>query len=134
MSQDFELFKGKTLSNVFEDIYYNQRNKKQKISEYIDDLMKMITHKNDAAVLAPIVKDLIDTSVKNDEQLVKLATIAQRIISAETKTLGQEGFLTEAERKQLLSDLKDTKQEVDNIDVDDVSDYVENAKSRLNVK
>jgi hypothetical protein len=131
MSQDFELFKGKTLSNVFEDIYYNQRNKKQKISEYIDDLMKMITHKNDAAVLAPIVKDLIDTSVKNDEQLVKLATIAQRIISAETKTLGQEGFLTEAERKQLLTDLKETKKEVDNIDVDDVSDYVESFKSRI---
>jgi len=134
MSQDFELFKGKTLSNVFEDIYYNQRNKKQKISEYIDDLMKMITHKNDAAVLAPIVKDLIETSVKNDEQLVKLATIAQRIISAENKTIGDAGFLSEAERKQLLSDLKDTKKEVDNIDVDDVSDYVENAKSRLNVK
>jgi hypothetical protein len=134
MSQDFELFKGKTLSNVFEDIYYNQRNKKQKISEYIDDLMKMITHKNDAAVLAPIVKDLIETSVKNDEQLVKLATIAQRIISAENKTIGDAGFLSEAERKQLLSDLKDTKKEVDNIDVDGVSDYVENAKSRLNIK
>jgi hypothetical protein len=134
MSQDFELFKGKTLSNVFEDIYYNQRNKKQKISEYIDDLMKFITHKNDAAVLAPIIKDLIDTSVKNDEQLVKLATIAQRIIAAENKTVGQDGFLTEAERKQLLSDLSETKKEVDNIDVDDVSDYVETAKSRLNVK
>jgi hypothetical protein len=134
MSQDFELFKGKTLSNVFEDIYYNQRNKKQKISEYIDDLMKFITHKNDAAVLAPIIKDLIDTSVKNDEQLVKLATIAQRIIAAENKTVGQDGFLTEAERKQLLSDLSETKKEVDNIDVDDVSDYVEKAKSRLNVK
>jgi hypothetical protein len=134
MSQDFELFKGKTLSNVFEDIYYNQRNKKQKISEYIDDLMKFITHKNDAAVLAPIIKDLIETSVKNDEQLVKLATIAQRIIAAENKTVGQDGFLTEAERKQLLSDLSETKKEVDNIDVDDVSDYVEKAKSRLNVK
>jgi hypothetical protein len=131
MSQDFELFKGKTLSNIFEDIYFNQRNKKQKISEYIDDLMKMITHKNDAAVLAPIVKDLIETSVKNDEQLVKLATIAQRIIASENKSMGDDGFLSEAERKQLLSDLKETKKEVDNIDTEEMDSVVETVKRKI---
>jgi hypothetical protein len=133
MSQDFELFKGKTLSNIFEDIYLNQRNKKQKISEYIDDLMKMITHKNDAAVLAPIVKDLIETSVKNDEQLVKLATIAQRIITSENKSMGDDGFLSEAERKQLLSDLKETKKEIDNIDTEEMDSVVETVKRKVNV-
>ncbi len=133
MSQDFELFKGKTLSNIFEDIYFNQRNKKQKISEYIDDLMKMITHKNDAAVLAPIVKDLIETSVKNDEQLVKLATIAQRIITSENKSMGDDGFLSEAERKQLLSDLKETKKEIDNIDTEEMDSVVETVKRKVNV-
>jgi hypothetical protein len=131
MSQDFELFKGKTLSNIFEDIYFNQRNKKQKISEYIDDLMKMITHKNDAAVLAPIVKDLIETSVKNDEQLVKLATIAQRIIASENKSMGDDGFLSEAERKQLLSDLKETKKEIDNIDTEEMDSVVETVKRKV---
>jgi hypothetical protein len=133
MSQDFELFKGKTLSNIFEDIYLNQRNKKQKISEYIDDLMKMITHKNDAAVLAPIVKDLIETSVKNDEQLVKLATIAQRIITSENKSMGDDGFLSESERKQLLSDLKETKKEIDNIDTEEMDSVVETVKRKVNV-
>lgn len=132
MSQDFELFKGKTLSNIFEDIYYNQRNKKQKISEYIDELTKMVTHKNDAAVLSPIVKDLIDISVRNDDQLVKLATIAQRIIASESKSMGQDGFLTEAERKQLLSDLKETKNEVDKLDTDSLDDMVSKTKEKVN--
>ena len=132
MSQDFELFKRKTLSNIFEDIYYNQRNKKQKISEYIDELTKMVTHKNDAAVLSPIVKDLIDISVRNDDQLVKLATIAQRIIASESKSMGQDGFLTEAERKQLLSDLKETKNEVDKLDTDSLDDMVSKTKEKVN--
>jgi hypothetical protein len=132
MSQDFELFKGKTLSNIFEDIYYNQRHKKQKISDYIDELAKMVTHKNDAAVLSPIVKDLIDISVRNDDQLVKLATIAQRIIASENKSTGQDGFLTDAERKQLLSDLKETKKEVDKLDTDVLDNMVSKTKEKVN--
>ena len=35
----------------------------------------MISHKGDMALMGPVIKDLIDTSVRNDDQLVKLATI-----------------------------------------------------------
>jgi hypothetical protein len=111
--EDFELFKGKTLSNLFEDIYLNQINKKVKISTYIDELKNYIRHAGDVAVIGPIIKDLIDTSVKNDEQLVKLATIAQRIMISQNKGEGDSGFLTEAEKKQLLQQLDEVKGEVE---------------------
>ena len=116
MSTDFELFKGKNLSSLFEDIYNNQLSKKQKISALIEELKKMIKHAGDVASVGPILSSLIDSSVKNDDQLVKLATIAQKIIASEKKSEGQDGFLTEFEKNQLLKDLEETKQEVERVD------------------
>ena len=116
MSTEFELFKGKSLSGLFEDIYNNQVSKKQKISALIEELKKMVRHAGDMGTLGPIIGGLVDSSVKNDDQLVKLATIATKIISAEKKTEGQEGFLSAFEKEQLLRDLEDTKQEVERVD------------------
>lgn len=116
MSNDYELFKGKNLSSLFEDIYNNQLSKKAKISSLIEELKKMIRHAGDVASVGPIISSLIDSSVKNDDQLVKLATIATRIIAAEKKTEGQDGFLSEFEKNQLLQELEETKQEVERVD------------------
>ena len=116
MSNDYELFKVKNLSSLFEDIYNNQLSKKAKISALIEELKKMIRHAGDVASVGPIISSLIDSSVKNDDQLVKLATIATRIIAAEKKTEGQDGFLSEFEKNQLLQELEETKQEVERVD------------------
>lgn len=116
MSTDFELFKGKNLSSLFEDIYNNQLSKKQRISSLIEELKKMIKHAGDVASIGPILSSLIDSSVKNDDQLVKLATIATKIIASEKKSEGQDGFLTEFEKNQLLRELEETKQEVERVD------------------
>ncbi len=116
MSTEFELFKGKNLSSLFEDIYNNQTSKKAKISSLIEELKKMVKHAGDVASIGPVLSSLIDSSVKNDDQLVKLATIATKIIAAEKKTEGQDGFLTEFEKNQLLKELEETKQEVERVD------------------
>jgi hypothetical protein len=116
MSNDFELFPGKNLSGLFQDIYQNQVNKKQKISSMIDEFKKMVRHAGDVAVMGPIIKDLIDSSVKNDDHLIKLATIAQRIVAADKKTEGQDGFLTEDEKQQLLNQLDETQKEIERVD------------------
>jgi len=116
MSTEFELFKGKNLSSLFEDIYNNQFSKKQKISGLIEELKKMVKHTNDVAAIGPVISSLIDSSVKNDDQLVKLATIAIKIIAADKKIEGQDGFLSEFEKNQLLKELEETKQEVERVD------------------
>lgn len=125
MSTDFELFPGKNLSGLFEDIYNNQINKKKHISDIIHEMRKSIRHSGDMAVIGPIVKDLIDTSVRNDEQLIKLATIAQRIIASNSKSEGEDGFLTKEEREQLLQELQEVEDEVTN------NDKVEEVKSKI---
>jgi len=113
MSAEFKLFDGKNLSSLFKDIYDNQQSKKKNISEMIESLRKLIKNVGEATVLAPIIRDLIDTSVKNDDHLIKLATIAQRLASVEAKGIGEDGWLSESEKSQLLNDLEDTVNEID---------------------
>lgn len=116
MSAEFELFPGKNLSGLFQDIYTNQITKKEKISQLIVDLKSKIKHNGDVAMIGPIIKDLIDTSVKNDDHLIRLATIAQRIMLANNKGSGDNGFLSDEEKAQLLNDLQEAKEEVEKMD------------------
>lgn len=113
MAADFQLFEGKNLSSLFKDIYDNQQNKKKNISDLIESLRKLIKNVGEATVIAPIIKDLIEVSVKNDDHLIKLATIAQRLASAEAKGIGEDGWLSEKDKKQLLADFEDAIVEIE---------------------
>jgi hypothetical protein len=113
MASEFQLFDGKNLSSLFKDIYDNQQVKKKNISEMIESLRKLIKNVGEATVLAPIIRDLIDSSIKNDDHLIKLATIAQRLAAAEAKGIGEDGWLSEAEKEQLLQDMEETINEVE---------------------
>lgn len=104
MKNDFELFKGKLMSELFQDIYTNQNQKKRKIGDLINDVKVLIKKPEDTESVGRLLRDLLDTSVKNDEHLIKLAQVAQKIMSSDTKTDGDDGFLTAAEKQQLLSD------------------------------
>jgi hypothetical protein len=135
MSTDFELFPGKDLSGLFKDIYDNQQNKKQRISELIAEMKKVIRHAGDMAVIGPIIKDLVDTSVKNDDSLIKMAAIAQRIIGAQNKTEGDSGFLSDREKEQLLKQLDETIHEVadeQELKVDELTNEIEELKQKVN--
>jgi transcription initiation factor IIF auxiliary subunit len=90
----------------------------------------MVRHAGDMAIIGPIVKDLIDTSVKNDDALIKLATIAQRIVAAEKKNEGDDGFLSAAEREQLLREIEQVQDEVERID--SIENELEEVKQKIN--
>lgn len=105
---DFEIFKGKSFSSLLQDIYENQQNKKKNISGLIEELRRLIRTAQDATQIAPIITQLISVSVSNDDHLVKMATIAQRLILAQGKSSGEEGWLSESERQQLLEEIEDT--------------------------
>ena len=134
MSADFELFPGKNLGGLFKDIYDNQQTKKLRISELIAEMRKLIRHSGDMVVMGPIIRDLIDSSIKNDDSLVKMAAIAQRIIGAQHKAEGDVGFLSDDEKEQLLKQLEDTVYEVadeQDIKVDDLTNEIEELKLKV---
>jgi hypothetical protein len=76
---DVTVFDGMSLSDLFKKIHKNNKDIDKQISEFIDTMKPMATSNAGSAVmLMPTVKDLIDVNVKNNEQLIKMAAIAQR--------------------------------------------------------
>jgi len=128
MSDSFEVFEGKTLSDVFKDIYKNSENNKKQIEVLMKDLLKFVTGTASAVALVPILKDYLDVAVKNDEQLIKVAAIVQKLASAEAKGSENEFGLSELEKEQLMSGLTDTIQEIQN-ESDRINEDIDNKKS-----
>ena len=85
MSTEYELFKGTNFSDLMRDIYHNSKKKSRQIDLLIKNLEPMIKNTGDATVVVPMIKDYLEVSVKNDDALVKLAAVVQRIVSANNK-------------------------------------------------
>ena len=77
-----EVFEGKKLSDIFKDIYENHASKKEQITSLVQDLTPLVEGIGDATLLVPLIKEYMELGIKNDEQLVKLAQIAQRMDAA----------------------------------------------------
>ena len=67
---------------------------------------------DDAIIIAPIVKELFEVSVKNDEHLVKLASVLQRILTRSTGATDDQFTLTDAEKEDLITALQETANDV----------------------
>lgn len=104
MGLDTEIFGSKKFSDLLKDIYDNQKKKDRQINLLIADLKPLITNISDAAILVPVIKDYMEVSVKNDEHLVKLAAVIQRMVS--TKNEEGSSFLTDEEKDALLKEIK----------------------------
>ena len=84
--------------------------------------------------MGPIIRDLIDSAVKNDDSLIKMAAIAQRIIGAAQASDGDTGFLSDDEKEQLLKQLDETISQVadeQDIKVDELTNEVEELKQKV---
>jgi hypothetical protein len=76
---DITLFGNTSLSDIFKQIHKNNKSVDNQINELIGALKPLASSNAGSAVmLMPTVKDLIDVNVKNNDQLIKMAGIAQR--------------------------------------------------------
>ena len=105
-NKDIEVFGGKSLSDLLKDIYDNSVEKKTQINKLTEELSKFVNRVSDVAVISPIIKEYLDVGVKNDEQLIKIAQVAAKLVGATTKE-GDE-ILSEQEKQDLLATINDT--------------------------
>ena len=120
MSIDYEIFKGKSLSSLFEDIYKNTEYNRKQLDILTKELVQFIKDGDTAVQIVPMIKEYLEINVKNDDQLVKMAGIVQRLISAEGKAGSEDEYgLSDTEKEQLLSGIettiKDIQEESDKI-------------------
>lgn len=110
METDFEIYKGKTFAQLCKDIVTNSEEKKNQLDIVVTDLREMIKTVADAVTVVPLLKEYIEVGVRNDEQLIKLAAIIQRIMAGKIGPDGEGGsaILTDEEKKQLMSVVEET--------------------------
>lgn len=100
---DNVVFGDKKFSDILEEIYNNQKKKEKQISALIAELKPLVNEIGDATLIVPLIKEYLEISVKNDEQLIKMATIIQRIMN-NNSTEGGFG-ISDEEKAQLLAEI-----------------------------
>jgi hypothetical protein len=107
---DVEVFDGMSLSDLFKKIHKNNKDIDKKIEDFIDTMKPMATaNVGNATNLMPVVKDLLDVNVKNNEQLVKMAAIAQRASTSNSNNSNE--LLDMSEIEALLAEQKDVQEQ-----------------------
>jgi hypothetical protein len=105
-SLDSDIFGDKKLKDIFQEIYQNQKKKEKQISALIEELKPLIDDIGDATLVVPLIKEYLEIGVKNDEQLIKMATIIQRCLSNDNNSGGEGGYLiSDEEKAQLLGEI-----------------------------
>jgi hypothetical protein len=103
-SLESNIFGDKKLKDLFQEIYTNQKKKERQISALIEELKPMVESIGDATLIVPLLKEYLEIGVKNDEQLIKMATIIQRCLNTNNST--ENGLIiSDAEKAQLLDDI-----------------------------
>ena len=94
------LFDDKSFSDLLKEIHGNQKKKAKQLAHLIAELRPLVQSLGDATVVVPLIKEYMEISVKNDDALLKMAAIVQRL-STGTVNSGDGGLLTEEEMAQL---------------------------------
>ena len=129
MSEKNEIFEGKTFQDLTKDIYENTTKRKTQIDLLISEIHGFITTIDDVVLVAPIIKEYMDTAVRNDEHLVKLAGVLQRIISKSQGESDESMLLSDEEKAELMGTLQDT---VDDLQKESIR--LESIKEKTNTK
>ena len=94
------IFDDKSFGDLLKEIHGNQKKKAKQLASLIAELRPLVQSLGDATVVVPLIKEYMEISVKNDDQLIKMAAIVQRL-STSSNVSGDGGLLTENEMAQL---------------------------------
>lgn len=117
--KDVILFDQKTLSDLMKEIYENSVSKKRQIDELVDQLKEFVGSIGDATVLVPLIRDYLEISVKNEENLLKLAGIASKLVigSKNTNIQNNNFIMSEDEREYLQKIAREALKNADSIEL-----------------
>tara|TARA_B100000524_G_C23491613_1_gene313615 strand:+ start:22 stop:399 length:378 start_codon:yes stop_codon:yes gene_type:complete len=106
------LFDDKSFGDLLKEIHGNQRKKAKQLASLIAELRPLVQSLGDATVIVPLIKEYMEISVKNDDQLIKMAAIVQRLSTGASQS-GDGGLLTSEEMDQLMDVAEEIAKTVD---------------------
>jgi|TARA_Y100001951_G_scaffold80256_1_gene68195 hypothetical protein len=129
MEKDFNIFDDKKFSDLSKEIYENSKLKKTQIDLFIQEVHSYIQGIEDIAIVGPVLKELFDVAVKNDDNLLKLATVIQRIMNKQADIVDDASLLTDDEKQELMDTLEEAA-----ADLQDKSDEIQMDKIRKRIE
>lgn len=122
MSADYEIYKGKTIADLFKKIDDNSNRNKIQIESLIQEMMVFIKDPQSAQQLFPMISDFMEANIRNDELLVKLGAVVQRVMQAESKAQDGDYGLSDKEKDQIIGKIEEAANniqgEIDDIQLD----------------
>lgn len=111
MDFNVKIFGNKSFSDILKNIYDNSKEKEKQIKDLISGLKPLINNTQSALMIVPLIKEYLDVSVKNDDSLIKMASIVQRAMV--NSGGGSDDFtLSDSEKEQLLKAVQTMEQEI----------------------
>lgn len=103
---EIEVYPGKNLSDLFRDVCETSVQKRQQLNEFIIQLQGLIKTSTDAMMVVPMIKDYMDIGVRNEDLVIKVASIVQKLASGKAMASDGSGeyLLSESEKAQLLQE------------------------------
>ena len=131
MEKDFNIFDGKNFSDLSKEIYDNSKLKKTQLDLLIQEVHGYIQGIEDIALVGPIIKELFDASIKNDANLLKLATVIQRIMNKQADAVDDTSLLSEDEKEELMASLEDAAASLQNKS-DEIESSITKVRKQVN--
>ena len=113
---DNVVFGKKKFSDILNEIYDNQKKKEKQITGVISELKPLINDIGDGTLIVPLIKEYMEIGVRNDEQLIKMATIVQRALN--NRSSEDSMGITEQEKEELMAELDKLNENYENKDKD----------------
>lgn len=98
------IFEDKRIEDILKEIYSKHQEKSEDLKSEIVRLSSMIEGAGDAIVIVPLLKGLFDSSIKNDEVLMKMAQLFKQPAD-KSKSEEDNGMLSEKDIAQLFDEV-----------------------------
>lgn len=105
MELDKQVFGEKKVGDLLQEIYEKHSKKSEELKNEISRLGEMIQGPGDAVVIMPFIKGLYDSSIKNDEALMKMVQLFKPQQDLKKQTAEDSGVLTEKDIAQLFEEV-----------------------------
>jgi len=110
-NSDVILFDDTSLADVMREIHRSREENRVLLTDAIAAFRQKIAGPGvdieSLSWVGKVIADLFGELVDNDENLIKLAAIVQRLLAAEGKVQEEKGLITEEEKRQLLRNVKE---------------------------
>jgi len=105
MDTDKEIFEGKKISDLVKEIYDKHKEQDKSLSSEISRLSDLVESPGDAIIIVPLLKGFFDSSLKNDEVLIKILNLFQKAAEKSNSDSSDSSILSEKDIEQLFKEV-----------------------------